>query len=93
LTDLVMPGITGRQVAREVALRQPAIRVIFMSGYSDEALGARGMLDPGTILLTKPFTARALDICLDRVLGDPLKAAPAAPSVPAAPSWPAPTSP
>jgi signal transduction histidine kinase len=75
LTDLVMPGITGRQVAREVALRQPAIQVIFMSGYSDEALGARGMLDPGTILLTKPFTARALDRCLDRVLGDPLKAA------------------
>jgi two-component system cell cycle sensor histidine kinase/response regulator CckA len=73
LTDVVMPGITGRQVAREVIFRRPAIRVIFMSGYSDEALGARGILDPNTTLLTKPFTGRALDRCLAQVLGDPAR--------------------
>jgi signal transduction histidine kinase/ActR/RegA family two-component response regulator len=74
LTDVVMPGITGRQVAREVILRRPAIRVIFMSGYSDEALGTRGILDPNTTLLTKPFTGRGLDRCLAQALGDPPKA-------------------
>jgi signal transduction histidine kinase/ActR/RegA family two-component response regulator len=82
LTDVVMPGITGRQVAREVILQRPAIRVIFMSGYSDEALGARGILDPDTTLLTKPFTGRALDRCLAQVLGDVPKPG----SVPPAPA-------
>ena len=64
-----MPGITGRQVAREVTLRQPAIRVVFMSGHSDETLGARGILDPGTTLLGKPFTGEDLDRCLREALG------------------------
>ncbi|HEY6555108.1 MAG TPA: ATP-binding protein, partial [Vicinamibacteria bacterium] len=79
LTDVVMPGITGRQVAREVALRQPAIRVVYMSGHSDETLGARGILDPGTTLLEKPFTGRDLDRCLWAALGDAPKAHPAGP--------------
>ena len=64
-----MPGINGRQVAREVALRRPGIKVIFMSAHSGEALGARGILDPGTTLLGKPFTGRAFDRCLRQVLG------------------------
>jgi signal transduction histidine kinase/CheY-like chemotaxis protein len=71
LSDVVMPGMTGRQVAQEITLRRPTTKVVFMSGYSDEALGARGILDPGTILLQKPFTGPALDRCLVKVLGDP----------------------
>jgi signal transduction histidine kinase/ActR/RegA family two-component response regulator len=71
LSDVVMPGMTGRQLAQEVTLRRPAIKVVFMSGYSDEALGARGILDPGTILLPKPFTGPELDRCLAEVLDDP----------------------
>jgi CheY-like chemotaxis protein len=74
LTDVVMPGITGRQVAREMIFGRPAIRVIFMSGYSDEDLGARGILDPNTTLLTKPFTGHGLDRCLAQALGDSPKA-------------------
>jgi signal transduction histidine kinase len=74
LSDVIMPGMSGRQVAREVTLRRPAIKVAFMSGYSNEALGARGILDPGTILLAKPFTGRALDRCLGDVLGEPSRA-------------------
>jgi CheY-like chemotaxis protein len=69
LSDVVMPGMTGRQVAREVVLRRPGVRVVFMSGHSDEALGARGILDPDTTLLSKPFTGGALDRCLSDVLG------------------------
>ena len=71
LSDVVMPGMGGRQVAREVALRRPAIRVVFMSAHSDEALGARGILDPGTTLLEKPFTGDALDRCLAQVFARP----------------------
>jgi signal transduction histidine kinase len=74
LSDVVMPGMSGRQVAREVATRRPATRVVFMSGHSDETLGARGVLDPGTTLLAKPFTGIMLDRCLDEALGHPLKA-------------------
>jgi CheY-like chemotaxis protein len=70
LSDVIMPGESGPQVAREVARRRPAIKVAFMSGYSNEALGARGILDPGTILLVKPFTGAALDSCLSQALGD-----------------------
>jgi CheY-like chemotaxis protein len=73
LSDVIMPGITGRQLAQEVTLHRPAIKVIFMSGYSDEALGARGVLDPGTTLLNKPFTGPDLDRCLGLVLGDPVR--------------------
>jgi YesN/AraC family two-component response regulator len=75
LSDVVMPGINGRQVAQEITLRRPTTKVVFMSGYSDEALGARGILDPGTILLTKPFTGPALDRCLVKVLGRSVNAA------------------
>jgi signal transduction histidine kinase/ActR/RegA family two-component response regulator len=70
LSDVVMPGINGRQVAEEITVRRPTTKVVFMSGYSDEALGARGILDPGTTLLPKPFTGPALDRCLRQVLGD-----------------------
>jgi CheY-like chemotaxis protein len=68
LTDVIMPGITGRQVAREISRERPTIHVIFMSGHSDEALGARGVLDPGTVLLPKPFNGHELDTCLRLVL-------------------------
>ena len=69
VTDVVMPGMSGPQVALEMTRRRPAIKVVFLSGYSDEALGARGVLDPGTVLLPKPFTGAALDLCLAQVLG------------------------
>jgi CheY-like chemotaxis protein len=74
LSDVIMPGMGGRQVAREVTLRRPAIKVVFMSGYSNETLGSRGILDAGMTLLAKPFNGTALDHCLAQVLGDPVKA-------------------
>jgi signal transduction histidine kinase/ActR/RegA family two-component response regulator len=81
LSDVIMPGMNGRQVGREVTLRRPATRVVFMSGHSDEALGTRGVLDPGTILLAKPFSGAALDRCLNQVLGDPPKVVSTAPDI------------
>jgi FixJ family two-component response regulator len=56
LTDVVMPGpLNGKALADEVALRWPATRVVFMSGYTDNALGRGGQIDADIRLLNKPF--------------------------------------
>lgn len=60
LTDLVMPSMNGCDLAREVALIQPGIRVLFMSGYTDRDLAHRAALRPEAPLLEKPFTAAKL---------------------------------
>jgi PAS domain S-box-containing protein len=56
LTDVVMPGpLTGKRLATEVVKRWPKTLVIFMSGYTENAIVHNGQLDPGVLLLTKPF--------------------------------------
>jgi PAS domain S-box-containing protein len=60
LTDVIMPGMTGRELARRVAEGRPDMVVLYMSGYSDETLGTRGVLEPGITLLQKPFTPATL---------------------------------
>jgi PAS domain S-box-containing protein len=60
LTDVVMPQMSGPELATAVRACRPGIKVVYMSGYSDEAIARHGILDPGTVLLSKPFTAHAL---------------------------------
>jgi CheY-like chemotaxis protein len=61
LTDVILPGgMTGRQLAEEATRFSPGIKVVFMSGYTDNALLHHGRLDPGVQLLGKPFTKRSL---------------------------------
>ena len=60
LTDVVLPGMNGRQLAEELKVRQPGIRVLFMSGYSRDALVHEGRLDPGVELMQKPLTQAML---------------------------------
>ena len=60
ISDVVMPRLNGRELARQLALEHPQVRVLFVSGYSDAALSAEGVLDPGVQLLRKPFTIDAL---------------------------------
>ncbi len=56
LTDLVMPGKGGRELARCFASVRPDMRVLYMSGYTDKAIFQRQVFDPGTAFLSKPFT-------------------------------------
>jgi CheY-like chemotaxis protein len=60
LTDVVMPGSSGPELTKELLKRRPTLKVIYMSGYTDEAIVHHGVLEPGIIFLHKPFTAEAL---------------------------------
>jgi len=55
LTDVVLPGKNGRELADEVLRRRPGVKVIFMTGYSRNAIVHQGRLDPGTELISKPL--------------------------------------
>jgi CheY-like chemotaxis protein len=60
LTDVVMPGMNGRVLAEQLLPRQPGMRVLYMSGYTDSFIAGHGVLEPGTHLLHKPFTDEVL---------------------------------
>ena len=60
LTDVVMPGVNGRMLAERLGEVSPAMRVLFMSGYSDEAVHRHGQITDNAAFLEKPFTERAL---------------------------------
>jgi two-component system cell cycle sensor histidine kinase/response regulator CckA len=60
LTDVVMPGMNGRELAEQLSLRQPGIKVLYVSGYTDTFIAGHGVLQAGTNLLHKPFTEQVL---------------------------------
>lgn len=60
LTDVVMPGIGGAELARRLRATRPDIRILFMTGYSLEAVATHGALAPDSSLLQKPFTVEEL---------------------------------
>jgi two-component system cell cycle sensor histidine kinase/response regulator CckA len=71
VTDVVMPGMNGRELARALASRVPGLRVLYMSGYTDAAIAQQGILEPGTAFLSKPFTPDGLARKLREVLDAP----------------------
>ena len=60
LTDIVMPHMSGRELARQLATRRPDLKVIFMSGYAEQAAVRNGLIEPHQPFISKPFTPEAL---------------------------------
>ncbi|HEV8125057.1 MAG TPA: PAS domain S-box protein [Gemmatimonadales bacterium] len=60
LTDVVMPGMSGRVLGEQFAELRPETRILYMSGYTDDAILRHGMLQPGIAYLEKPFTPETL---------------------------------
>jgi len=55
ITDVVMPGIGGRELADSLATKRPDMKVLYVSGYTEDTIVDRGVLHPGTLFLPKPF--------------------------------------
>jgi CheY-like chemotaxis protein len=68
-TDVIMSGsMNGRELADEMARRRPGVKVLFTSGYTEDAIVHHGRLDPGVLLLTKPYRNAELAVMLRRAL-------------------------
>jgi CheY-like chemotaxis protein len=68
VTDVVMPGMNGPELAVRLLQKRPLVKVLFTSGYPAGALGTQGVLDPGMAYLPKPFTADQLTLKLRQVI-------------------------
>jgi signal transduction histidine kinase/DNA-binding NarL/FixJ family response regulator len=72
LTDVIMPGMNGRELANKLSPTRLEMRVLFMSGYTENHIGHNGTLDEGITLLQKPFTLSALRSKVREMLDTPL---------------------
>jgi PAS domain S-box-containing protein len=72
LTDVVMPGMSGPQIASALTRKNPELRVLYMSGYTDEAVVRHGVSDGHTAFLQKPFTSAELTDKVRAVLDEPV---------------------
>ena len=68
LTDVIMPGASGRVLGEQVAAHHPSVPVLYMSGYMDDEILRRGLGTPGVTLLEKPFTTERLASAIRRAL-------------------------
>lgn len=71
LTDLVMPGMSGRQLAERIRTDRPALRVLYASGHADRAIIPDGGLEAGARFLAKPFSADTVVRTVREVLDAP----------------------
>jgi DNA-binding NarL/FixJ family response regulator len=66
-----MPDMSGRQLAQQIRERRPEMRVLFVSGYTDDAIIRHGILEPGIAFMQKPFSPDALARKVREVLESP----------------------
>jgi YesN/AraC family two-component response regulator len=60
MTDVVMPGMSGRALAEQIAERRPGIKILYVSGYPDQTIARHGVLESNMHFLQKPFSAESL---------------------------------
>lgn len=60
LTDVIMPGTNGRDLAAQIMATHPSVRVLYMSGYTADIISRLGVLDEGITFIQKPFTVAEL---------------------------------
>jgi two-component system, cell cycle sensor histidine kinase and response regulator CckA len=70
LTDVVMPSMSGRELAEQLSLERPRMKILYMSGYTDGAVAAHGVLKSGIVILRKPFSRAQLQQNVQEMLAD-----------------------
>ena len=73
LTDVIMPGMNGRDLAKQFIVRRPDTKVVFMSGYTDDVIAQHGVLNDGVILVNKPLKCSVVTNKIREVLGTNMK--------------------
>jgi two-component system cell cycle sensor histidine kinase/response regulator CckA len=68
ITDVVMPGISGQELSRRLCISDPALKVLYLSGYTEDSIIREGALEAGTAFLQKPFTLQTLSRKVREVL-------------------------
>lgn len=68
LTDIMMPGMNGRELAERLLVKQPTLRVVFMSGYNEDDLLRKGISSRSVTFVAKPFTIQSLSSAVKAVL-------------------------
>jgi DNA-binding NtrC family response regulator len=71
VTDLIMPNMSGKELAERLSLLRPKMKVLYLSGYTDDTIGRHGMLDAKVAFLHKPFTPDGLAHMVRDVLDKP----------------------
>jgi CheY-like chemotaxis protein len=69
-TDVIMPGLNGRQLADEILKIRPGLKVLFTSGYTENAIIHHGRLDEGVLLLAKPYRKSDMAIMIRKALAE-----------------------
>ena len=69
-TDVIMPGTNGRQLAEAARKLRPELKVLYTSGYTENAIVHHGRLDPGVLLLAKPYRKADLARMMRQALGE-----------------------